>query len=215
MYKSKAPNKNKLKTIIFDFDHTLFDTEMIKPMMKTFYTERGVPEKVYDEVRTFQRKRDVNAGMTEQWEEMTKRGYKISKKELNDFFKTDLSLYLKGPVKEVLTKLKKRGYTLMILSMGIDDFQRFKIRQSGIESFFADHIYTCKEDKPRALKKISTTGEVYFVNDHANEIEVVLKSFPKIHPIYVKGPKTAHDHFLNHKKIPTISDISELLKILG
>jgi len=183
--------------------------------MNQFFTDRTIPEKIYDDIIRKQRADSKdNPDFLKLCEESEKLRYKISKEDISAFLKNDLSSYLKGPVKETLTILKKKGYVLMILTKGIDYYQRFKIRQSGIEKFFGKHIYVCDEKKEEALRDVAFKGVTYFIDDHADEIETILKKFPDFKIIYVKGPKTAHDRFIEHEHIPTITDISELPKMI-
>ena len=106
------------------------------------------------------------------------------------------------------------GHKLILLSKGKEAFQRFKVKQSGIETYFGKHIYICYEKKEEMIEKIPREGKTYFINDHADEIESVSKKHPEINFIYIKGPKTPHDRFIKHGRIPTIDDISSLPELI-
>lgn len=200
-------------TIIFDFDHTLFDTKGINLLMYSLYSESEIPEKIFKSVIENQRKKS-NFDFLDHVSELRKLGYKIDSQKIDELLSLDLSYCLKGKVKETLDVLMKRKFNLILLTKGVDYFQRWKIRQAGLSKFFNSHIYTCEEKKEDMLNKLPIKGRTYFVNDHADEIEVVAKRYPGMNFIYVKGPKTAHDRFIKHKHIPTIDDISILPKII-
>lgn len=205
-----------MATIIFDFDHTLFDTRHIRKDIKDLFLKNGVPEEIF-EFSNKKHREEYNDtyDLIKHISDLEKEGYKIDKQNIDIFFEQNLEMHLKGPVKEVLSSLIKDGHKLILLSKGNETFQRFKVKQSGIEAFFGEHIYICYEKKEELIEKIPREGKTYFVNDHADEIEAVAKKHPEINFIYVKGPKTSHDRFIEHEHIPTIDDISALPELIG
>ena len=201
---------NKATTIIFDFDHTLFDAIKFRKIISLFFERNNIPADIADSTFRSAYNSSYNYGFLEQLNMLKKIGYAIPNKEIDSFFNQSLKHILKGPVEETLKKLKDRGHRLILLTKGLEYFQRFKVRQSGLEAYFGHNIYVCKDKKEEAIKSIPAKGRTYFVNDHADEIEAVAKVYPEMNFIYVKGPKTAHDRFIKHEHIPTIDDISSL-----
>ena len=205
-----------MSTIIFDFDHTLLDSTKITEMIEAIFLESGATLKTILAVQKAQRLRDNdNPDFLAQVTMLKDLGYDIKDEVIDDFFGQDLEKCLKGPdVKEVLEKLFKAGHKLILFTKGIEYFQKFKIRQSGLEKYFKGNIYIFDNNKEEAEVDIHQNGKVYFINDHADEIEAFAKIHPGVKFIYVKGPKTSHDRFLKHKHIPTIDNVSTLLKYI-
>jgi len=184
-------------------------------MIMDIFLKNGVPEKTIYAIQKAQRSRNNdNPDLLAQIKDAESLGYKIDKKDINDFFNQDLEPLLKGPVKEILEKLVKDGHKLFLFTKGVEYFQRSKIRRSGIEEYFDENIYVFDSNKEETDVDIDQHEKTFFINDHADEIEDFAKAHPKVKFIYVKGPKTSHDRFIKHKHIPTIDDISSLSKYI-
>ncbi|MEI6479046.1 MAG: HAD hydrolase-like protein, partial [bacterium] len=137
-----------MSTIIFDFDHTLINTSEITQMIMDIFLKNGVPEKTIYAIQKAQRSRNNdNPDLLAQIKDAESLGYKIDKKDINDFFNQDLEPLLKGPVKEILEKLVKDGHKLFLFTKGVEYFQRSKIRRSGIEEYFDENIYVFDSNK--------------------------------------------------------------------
>lgn len=204
-----------MSTIIFDFDHTLLKTRKITEMIREIFLKNGVPEKTIEAIQKTQRQRDNdNVDFLVQIKDAEKLGYKINKEDLDNFFLQDFKPLLNGPVIEILEKLLEKKHRLFLFTKGVEYFQRFKIRQSGLEKYFKGNIFVFDNDKTESQVNIFNKEKIYFVNDHADEIESFQKAHPEVKSIYIKGPKTSHDRFIKHKHIPTLEDISTLPKYI-
>ncbi len=204
-----------MATIIFDFDHTLLQTSEITLQIRNIFLKNEVPEKTIDSIQKSQRQRDNdNVDLLVQIRDVEKLGYKINKNDIDDFFSQEFKQLLNGPVIEVLEKLLEKKHKLFLFTKGVEYFQRFKIRQAGLEKYFKENIFVFDNDKTESQVNIFNNGKVYFVNDHADEIETFIKVHPTVKAIYIKGPKTSHDRFIKRKHIPTLDDISLLPKYI-
>ena len=204
-----------MSTIIFDLDHTLLETSKIARLITDIFLKNGVPEKTVETIQKTQRaKNHDNPDFLDQINEVEKLGYKISKKDIENFFEQNLECYLKDSAKETLEKLINNGNKLLLFTKGVEYFQKFKIRQSGLEKYFDGDIYIFENNKEETDVDIHKNGKVYFVNDNADEIEIFSKIHPKVKFIYVTGTKTSHNNFSENKNIVKIENISSLLKYI-
>ncbi len=202
-----------MSTIIFDLDHTLLETSKITGLIVDIFLKNGVPEKTIEVIQKTQRaKNNDNPDFLEQVKAIKKLGYKISKKDIDIFFTQNLENCLKDSVKETLEKLLKEGHILFLFTKGVEYFQKFKIRQSGLEKYFDGNIYIFENNKEETDVDIHKNGKVYFVNDNFDEIENFSRIHSKVKFIYIKGPKTSDD--ISIKNITTIENIPSLLKYI-
>ncbi len=199
-----------MATIIFDLDYTLLDTSKLNKISHELLLKNNIPEDVIDLANKKHREIHKNPAFLEHVAEIEKLGHKVLKEDIDQFLSTDLKNYLKGPVDHVLALLIEEGHRLILLTRGHEYFQCFKIRNSGLHIYFDKNIYICEEKKEEIIEQMPLTEDVYFINDHADEIETVSKKYPNFHYVYIKGPKTPHDRFIDQAHIPTLDDISTL-----
>lgn len=194
-----------MATIIFDFDHTLLDTERLKTRVREIFINDGAPKEIIDNTKV--------TSFLEYTDLIKEKGFTISAKAMEEFFYEDLKPYLIGPVKETLENLKKDHHIIM-LTKGEDYFQQWKLRQSSVGPIFGKDIYICEDHKELMLQDIHFHYPAYFINDHIDEISKIKKIFPKMKCILVKRKDRTYSDA--HKKMISkeIEDISALLKIV-
>ncbi len=206
-----------MATIIFDLDHTLYDTKNIKEEIWMLLKAYKIPEKIIDACeKVFRSKNNNLYGILEHLEELEKLGFKIPSEAIEAYFARSMTHHLFNGTIEILEKLKKKGHRLILLSKGIDYFQRFKIRQSGLEDFFGSNIYICDEKTEDIIRDMSLPkkGKIYFVNDHADETLRIHKAFGEFVCIIVKSHKTRLESIKKHKKIIVVENIKEVIKYI-
>lgn len=200
-----------MATIIFDFDHTLFDTKSLRAFIASLLNNHGVPVELDTASEKKHRlKTKNNYGFLEHLDELKPHGHKIPNKVIESFFTLDLEKHLKGDVHTALRELQKRKHTFILLTKGIDYFQRFKIRQSGIEGYFGNNIYICEDTKEHTLGHLLKEDTTYIINDNTDEVISAHRLFPHLHYIVIKGPKTDLSKIKHIKDITVLDDISTL-----
>lgn len=206
-----------MSTIILDLDHTLSETKKIREEIWMILRAYGIPEKVIDSAeKAFRSKNNNLYGFLEHLEELEKMGYKIPSSAVEAYFSKSMKHHLFEGVREILEKLKNKGHRLILLSKGLDYFQRFKIRQFGLEDLFDSDIYICDEKTEDTIKEMSLSkkGKIYFINDHADETLRIHKSFGNFICIIVKSHKTKLESVKKHKKILIVEDLKEASKYI-
>lgn len=206
-----------MATIIFDLDYTLLDGKTVKKELWDFFKGHGVPEDtIHHSYEIHKEKLGGRTGLIEQIEELKRIGHVIPHEAKDIYFNSSLKHHLFEDVDKILEKLKTKGHRLMILTKGLDYFQRFKIRQSGIENFFGQHIYICDEKNRENIEviPISKNETVYFINDNSAETLEVHKEFPEFICIMVKSYKTKLDSIKKHKQILVAENIKEAIKFV-
>ncbi len=204
-----------MATIIFDFDHTLFDTKSLRAFIASLLNTHGVSSTLdTDSEKKHRLKTKNNYGFLEHLDELKPQGHNLPNKVIESFFTSNLEKHLKGDVHTTLKKLQSKKHTLILLTKGLDYFQKFKIRQSGIEGYFGRNIYICEDHKEHTLSHLLTADKTYFINDNTDEIVSAHKLFPKLHYIVINGPKTDLSKVKHIKGIKIIDDVSSLPKII-
>lgn len=106
---------------------------------------------------------------------------------------------------------------LILLSRGANEFQKEKIRNSGIESFFGKIIITSK-DKVDEISQIYaeySKEKIFFIDDKATEIDKVKKKFPQIITMKMERPMGKYVEIksaLTDYTIENLQDAKEKIK---
>ncbi len=205
-----------MATIIFDLDYTLLNSDTIKKEIGALFKELGIPEKKIDHAYKVHRKNlGGRTGIFEHIEELKKNGYDVPDKVAKSYLSSSMKHHLFEDVEKILKKLKSGGHRLIILTLGLDYFQKFKIKKSGIKKFFEKNIYVCEEKNKETIERIKLTDEkIYFINDNSEETLRVHKIFPEFTCIIVKSFKTKVETLRKHKKIHIVENIIETLKYI-
>ena len=203
--------------IIFDLDHTLFDTRAFKRDIFHLLKKYGISEEAfcasYNEYVGAHLNYDLEGHVL-----LLCKKYDINfseiKTKIKDFLRASFAKYLRDNALSVLETLQQRGHQLILITKGYPKFQRIKIRQSGLEDVFKNNIFVCEEEKEKILAKLDLSGTVYFINDQWHETERIKTHFPLLNYILYVRPDADEFYKLEMVSIPHVRDLKELLDFL-
>lgn len=166
-------------TIIFDFDDTLFKTHKLKKNIFDKIESFGIPKELvkntYDIVKTkFEHYTPNNHIKVIN----NTKCFFITKKQKAEIENIDFTFYKVEEIFNTLYKLSKNN-KLILLTIGDEKFQRFKINNSGLASVFKE-INIISEKKEDFIFKKNYKGNIIFINDKKNENNIIRKMFPDI-----------------------------------
>jgi FMN phosphatase YigB (HAD superfamily) len=177
--------------IFIDFDDVLFNTKsFIKDIKKLFY-EFGIPNKIFDETYKSKRKSLKMNGKylltydpSLQFEKIRNK-LGLDTRPLEKEFYTLLKNAKRYVFKDACIFLENKNKNdLFILSFGTSNFQKEKIKNSGITKYFKKIIIISRETKARAIKeilekqKLKNKEPVYFFDDREKFLEDVKTHLP-------------------------------------
>lgn len=193
--------------IIFDLDHTLFDTALFMKAVIGEIRVFGVSdEEARASVGAYLKSHGGNYDLDDHLRELGIASEAIKKKF------DDLRLYLRPGAKELLEKLFSEGHELFLLTKGIHVFQHQKAERSDISPFFKE-IYVVERDKGIILESFSQTEDVWFINDHWQETEKLMSRFPRVKYVLFVRPDAASFYdpktisIANIKNLPELTDL--------
>ncbi len=195
--------------ILFDVDHTLFDTttwfqEFLKPVLaEALNTETENIARVADEyVASLEKSTDFNATDFRQWlgEE-----FEVEADSIRKLFFTpqyfERSLY--RDVKPCLHSLET-DYTLGIFSEGVADWQRPKIELSGLQPFLdSQHVYIYRR---KLLPEVLAALPACTIVDDRQDVVIAISDYEQLQPIWLNRHNQATDDV-----IPTIHSLTDLI----
>ncbi len=170
-----------MRSIIFDFDYTLFNAGAYKKALSKSLEAFGINQKIWQKTYEISKKLNKNNEyipnthleiLAEKYncnlQDLQKAYEKVIKKT-NKFFYSDSIATLK--------KLSKNN-KLYLLTFGDVNFQKQKIHASGTEKYFQKIIIT-NQDK-HTLKNIGIPDikHALFINDNPKEIIELKKNYP-------------------------------------
>lgn len=188
-------NTQPIQSIVFDFDNTLFDSEVKKQGMYRMAEVHGYTRNeamvLYDRARVAQEK--IMMSLSSYIDVLREQ----LQQDQKPFLTGDVSQIIRDikqgdgllpGARELLEYCRSKQLSLYLLSLGVREWQEEKVQQSGIGSFFPDNhiIYTdvLKEGKKRALQELfgrDFTGRgVSLFNDKPKETVELLRSFPEL-----------------------------------
>ncbi len=227
-----------IKRIIFDFDNTLFDTEALKDI---FWHMGSIHGYSFDETQEIYKKARVHGDvitiaigsfLMALKEHCIRDGKDYNDKKIEHIMtKLTRSQHMLPGAQELLTFCKNKSTELYLLTLGVAAWQEEKVKNSGIDQFFAaDHIvYTddINMGKEKALRELFGDdfkgNDTIFFNDKPDETDNLLQQFPGLF-MFVKrevrdGRYTEGDFVTLQKKYPNqliwsenLSDLLEVLK---
>ncbi|MFW5888619.1 MAG: HAD family hydrolase [Patescibacteria group bacterium] len=164
-------------TVIFDFDDTLFDKSSFVDRLAEIMGVSG--DEFLDTYNEHFKKNKISYSAYEHLEVLNgiKREQfdKRSAQKRVDEFLQDVSAFVFPDAVKLLEAVRKKEPELILLSAGNSDFQRVKIKNSGISDFFDKIIVTA--DKVDSLRPWSGK-EIIFINDKEGENCKVAKEYP-------------------------------------
>jgi len=166
-----------MATIIFDFDDTLFETHKLKDSIFETMNTWGLPHQTILEtyeksIKKFLHYTPENHLLT--INEMTE--FNIPDHRISEIKNLDFSFYQGQVTKKILSNLAKNN-TLILLTLGDQNFQEFKIAKSGLAPYF-HKIQIVPAQKEKFLLAQNYQGQVFFINDKKIENDLIRKMFP-------------------------------------
>lgn len=206
-----------MATIIFDFDHTLFDTRTFKKEVDSIITKHGVSEEIAVQAEKVARSKNDNIyDFTEHVEHIKKLGATVQDSIHDHFDALDLTKYHKGEVVEIVKNLQKKGYKTILLTKGTDGFQDRKIRGAQFKELFGENIIICDGKKEEIIKTLNIDEQqTYFFNDDIPEMERIYNNFPNSTYIICKRDDNKFDYSKinpNFKLVNSINEIEQYIK---
>ncbi|MBT3356611.1 hypothetical protein HN784_01960 [bacterium] len=204
--------------IVFDLDHTLFRTNLFKNDLFEILQSAGAESRIIQE--TYQEHCKKEAGGAYDFEEhclkIKKKTEKFEEEGAKRMFKkfikkADFSKYIENETYDFLTKQKKVGNKLILLTMGGDFMQKAKVEKTGLIDVF-DEFIVCRDTKLNKLESLALEKGDLFVNDIVSETLMVKKKFPFINYIILalSDPMLEFQDYSKLKTIPVITSIRSL-----
>jgi FMN phosphatase YigB (HAD superfamily) len=201
--------------IIVDFDDTIFNTlklmrKLVEVFIRAGFTERefqDVYERCQEKAGGFDQK--IITSLLEKLKSFDKEkveeemGLIISKS--SDFVYPDFFGFAKSFNKK----------DLILLSLGKTSFQKVKIENSGVKSFFGGITITQK-DKIEELKSICKKypkENIFFIEDKAKEIDKVKEKLPQVITIKMERPQGRHINTKSKLADCIVKDLNEAKNI--
>ena len=98
---------------------------------------------------------------------------------------------------DVLTRLKREGWKLALLTVGDQGWQAWKVAGSGLLPYFDHILYTAAPKTTRLAEILAWDQPLVFVNDNGAEIDALRELLPESRMIALRGPKA----------LPTTEDV--------
>lgn len=193
--------------IIFDLDHTLFNTNLLKKDFEFFFISRGVKPEIF--WQTFNEAYDLDPSepgcysIEKQLQLLAGFG-NFNQPEIKAGLKQVVfdhgKEYVHQDVFPVFDQLKSQNQRLFLITKGSESFQNLKLKATGLGQYF-EKIFITKGDKIEFLKSLAANQtEVININDHPDEMAAATRAVPKLVNILIRRP---------YQDIP--SDISFML----
>jgi len=205
-----------MKTIIFDFDHTLFDTRTFKQEVDSIIAKHGVSKDVATKAeKEFRDKNHNNYDFSGHIEHIKKLGNDVPDSIHEHFDSLDLTKYHKGEVIRVIKDLQTKEYKTILLTKGTNRFQDKKISGAQFKELFGKNIIVCNHSKEEVLKTLNLDEEnTYFFNDDTLEMERIYNNFPNATYIVCKRGDNKFDYLNMSKKFKSVNSIDEIEQFL-
>jgi len=184
-----------MKTKLFiDFDGTLFDTRHLKTDLFNTFGSMGFTE---DQIELTYKKacEDYIYSPIEQLQLLQN----FKKCDIQEVIEKIESLYKKVPdylfkdTVDFLMNLNREKYEVSLLTLGDEEFQKKKVKSSGIEEYF-DNIYYCRNQKWIFLKELVDLDEKFFIiDDRGDAMYEISKEFKNSIPIEINRSKEVLD----------------------
>jgi FMN phosphatase YigB (HAD superfamily) len=171
------------RAIFLDFDHTLFNTDEFFHMdVRTAFRACGLDSASWEE--GYARAWQAGYSLERHVEEMYRQSggqwaVEGMKRILRESF-MDLRRYLFSDVLPFLGAATERGVRLYLLSFGDPEWQRYKVRGSGIEPYF-DGIFFTARDGGKAtiiLERAGGLQRAVMVDNNPSELDLIKEASP-------------------------------------
>lgn len=200
------------RNIILDFDYTLFNAASLKREMMR---KLGVSQKVFNQtyklaVATHKNSHDYSVLKHLELIAKQRSGFNLRDgKKIVDSVLNESAKHMYAQSYNFLKNLSARGYKLILVTRGNQDWQSLKIKNTGVHNYF-DKIIISPKWKTQGLKKmLKLVKRGYFVSDHIDEVKDTKKYINAYKPIlklrYKKDLQVAKQH-----SIPAFRTLKEI-----
>ena len=207
------------KIIVFDLDDTLFLTQEFKKELIKNFQKIGLPKKIFLKTYLASKKDQRYLGENYQIKLIKKIFPQYSFKKLKSVFEKTFEkapFFVPEETFKILAELSLK-YELILISFGEKNFQRKKIKSSGLEKFFKKIIISSQLYKISSFSRIfRKKAQIFFVEDNPSILKAIKKKFPKVITIWLSGEnfnrkkKLKRDSFIDYH----LQNLSQLLEVL-
>ena len=176
--------------IFIDFDGVIFNAERFRNDIKRIFIKSGFSERDFDRTYSYLKQKGIYYSPERQARILNADNNK--KKEISASIEKLLAdsskKYIFKDVRNFLGFFKKKD--IYILSLGNINFQNKKIKSIKLGKYFKKIIVTDKSKDNEIKKiikkeKIKSDEKIFFIDDSANNIEIVKTKNPKITTIHL------------------------------
>jgi len=176
-----------MKTKLFvDFDGTIFNTLALRKKMFEVFTMSGFDETEIKNTYAAE-SLDFKYSPEGQWQRLRKIhefDEEKAKIRMDKLIKSS-NQFLFDDFAEFVNKIDREKYELTLFTLGDINFQKDKIKNSGVVSFF-DNVYYCEIQKWDFLEDIVEINEKFIIiDDRADVAERIGKKFKRSFPIFI------------------------------
>jgi FMN phosphatase YigB (HAD superfamily) len=206
--------------IFIDFDDVIFNTRRFKADFQNIFSQFGITADIF--VRNYYNYPPNKKGSSIETYILEKHLEKISqkfsfdrlalKRSIHNFLK-DTRQYVFSDVENFLKKFSPSE--LFLISHGKQNFQRKKIKNTQLESYFSA-IKISSGQKSQAICPLIKKGKErkFFLDDRVHYIEEVKKCLPEMTAILIQRPEGRYHDRKNHSCDFTAKNLKEALKII-
>lgn len=214
----QEPCFHRHMNIIFDFDHTLFDTSRFLTALSENFATRGISKSTfykaltiaYDAKHMFQPSHFLYA-----LAESKNSSYKLFEKQLISFCGS-LNTYVYPDVISFLQTIQQSNHTFLLLTFGDEQFQRMKIEGAGLVPYFERVIVTDNVAKDEEVEKLSSGKQTMFIDDNPVALMAVKRHAPHIVTVRTRRSDGEYVNVSIKKGIDyEIQNLNELQKLIS
>lgn len=210
--------KAKCMKIIFDFDYTLFNTKKFYKALQINFKKLGINKELFSETYKKSKKKRGYYQPLKQFNLITKEKTGLSLELLEKSLKKTLSQtnqFLYSDVESFLKKINK-NFSCIILSFGVSEIQKEKIKNLKIANCFEKIIIAQDIIKVKGMKQLLKKQEAaIFIDDNPRALFETKKVFPNLITVRINRGAGGYFQEPNNKKIDYfVQNLREFKKIL-
>lgn len=212
---AKEKNIKKIN-LIFDLDNTLISARKVYRALESSFAKAGIKRKDFQEM--YRESKVEGVLNLKRFISLAERKFSFSKKEINNILKEifkEGKEYLYPDVFSFFRKWFSR-VDIFLVSLGDKEFQKEKLKGTGIYKFFKKILITRDERKIKEIQSLFHKGKKNFVIEDDPETLFYLKrKFKKIITIRINRNEGKYKDLPNNKNIDfSIKSLKELDQIL-